>query len=75
MVIRKTRLQAVLPGTEIYCDLVPQLACDLFLNFVGVKSIQSLSILFYVNYPLTQILLNLDMPCLCKQCRARSVGF
>ena len=27
------------------------------------------------NYPLTLVLLNPDIPCLCKQCRSRSVGF
>ena len=27
------------------------------------------------NRTLTLVLLNLDVPCLCKQCRSRSVGF
>ena len=29
----------------------------------------------YFNSILTLVLLNLDIPCLCKQCRSRSVGF
>ena len=31
--------------------------------------------LLYISKNLTLVLLNPDIPCICKQCRSRSVGF
>ena len=45
----------------------------LILAFTACLCHQYQFVILYII--LTLVLLNLDIPCLCKQCRARSVGF
>ena len=48
---------------------------DLSLCWVHILALQFISFLVLSFTLLTLVLLNPDIPCLCKQCRSRSVGF
>ena len=63
-------------GVPIFVDGFPLQRQHVFLTFDLMLSVDKiLNYAWLIFGPLTLVLLNPDIPCLCKQCKSRSVGF
>ena len=57
------------------CTTVHIQRASIHIPAVHYHSRGSLNFFYYILSNITLVLLNPDIPCLCKQCRSRSVGF